>query len=115
MSADIGPKREVIQLQQRSSIQGADGEPLATWEVVLTRRAEKLQLPGSEIYSGYERSGRIPTVFKIRHPRSDLNVVPRMRVICEGKLFDIISATDPDGTKVDMFLTCEELVEEPTS
>lgn len=112
MGQNTGKKRERIRIEERSSTLDAAGEQVTTWALVGDRAAERLETPGREIWTGRERSGRIPTVFKMRYPR-DFAVVPRMRVVCESRVYDILSATDPTGLKVDMLLTCEELVEEP--
>jgi SPP1 family predicted phage head-tail adaptor len=111
----VGPMRHVVQIQQRVATQEATGEPLAAWEVVGTRRCEVIETPGREVFSAKERSGRIPTVFKLRHPRDDFEILPQMRAVVDGKLYDILSASDPDGLRVDIVLTCEQLIGEPTS
>lgn len=113
MSAS-GPKRSTITIQRRTTLQVGTGEPRTEWLQVGSRWAENLATPGEEIWSGRERSGRIPTVFKIRFPR-DFAVTPDMRILFEGKLFNIISAIDADGRKVEMLITCEELVGEPAT
>ena len=115
MTDNIGALRQVIAIEQRDDSKDETGEPLVKWNLVATRRAEKLQTPGTEIYAAEERAGRIPTVFRIRHPRSDFAVLPKMRVTHDGKLYDIKSAHDPDGRKVELLLTCLELVGEPTT
>lgn len=106
--------REVIRIEQRSTVQDLNGEESPTWSLVATRLAEKVATPGREVWSSKERHARIPTVFRIRFPKT-VSVEPKMRVIHKGKIFDIISAVDENGRGVDMLLSCEELVGEPVN
>lgn len=108
---DAGPMRESITIQQRTTSQDGAGEPLLTWSTVATRRAEKMATPGREVWGANQRSARVPTVFRIRFPK-DLVITPKMRVLHLGTVFDITSCVDADGRRVDMLLTCEELVAE---
>jgi SPP1 family predicted phage head-tail adaptor len=111
---DLGAMRTLIRIEKKTEQQDAAGEPRFAWSLVGSPRAEKLQAPGREVWSAAERSGRVPTIFKIRHPRSDYTVKPQMRLTCDGVLYDIVSTYDPDGRKIDLLITCEELVNEPT-
>jgi len=112
---EAGPMRQVIIIEQRTSNLAGAVEPQVVWLHVATRRAEKVQTPGREVFSAAERSGRVPTVFRIRHPRADFDVLPQMRITHDGKLYNLLAASDPDGLKVDLILTCDELVNEPTT
>lgn len=107
-----GRMRERIKIQLRSTIQDAAGEESPTWSTVAERNAEKLALPGNEIWSSKERSARVPTIFRMRFPK-EFEVKPQMRVIHKSKIYDIISAVDEDGLGVDLLVSCDELVNEP--
>lgn len=113
MTTNAGAMRDVVRIEQRSSSQDNAGEQVAIWSLVCERRAEKLPYPGSEVWSSKERVARIPTLFKMRWPK-EVTVLPQMRLICKGRLYNIISAVDVDGRAVDLLLSCEELVSEPT-
>ncbi len=108
---DAGRMREVVTLQQRSSSQDDAGEPVLTWLEVGKRRAEKTSRAGREAVSADQRSGRVPTTFRIRYP-TEFTVLPKMRLVHRGVAFEIISCDDRDGRRVDLFLECEELVGE---
>jgi SPP1 family predicted phage head-tail adaptor len=110
---DLGAMRKLVRIEKKTQLQDSTGEPKFSWELVGSPRAEKLQAPGRELWSAAERSGRVPTVFRIHHPRADYAVKPQMRLTCDGVLYDIVSAYDPDGMKVDLLITCDELVNEP--
>jgi len=103
--------REVIHLQAQTTSQDETGQPRLVWGDLGTRRAEKTATPGSEVWASGERAGRVPTVFRIRYPR-ELDLSPKLRVVHQERVFDVVSCIDPDGRRVDMLLTCDELVGE---
>jgi SPP1 family predicted phage head-tail adaptor len=114
MAINPGPMRKVIRVEERSTLPDSAGEQLVNWTLVLEQRAAITRAPGREAWSASERSGRVPTEFRTRW-RADVKVVPRMRLICDGSLYNIISAIDPDGMRAELVITCEELVEEPVN
>lgn len=113
--AAFSAMRKQVRIEQRTAAPDAAGEPQTSWVLVALRRAEKLQAPGREVWSAAQRSAHVPTIFKLRHPRGDFEVLPQMRLTCDGKLYDIVSAHDPDGRLVDLLVTCDELVNEPAA
>lgn len=106
-----GQMREVIHLQAQSNTQDGTGQRVLVWTDLGTRRAEKTATPGREMFTNGERAGRVPTVFRIRYPR-DFVVSPKLRVVHLTRVYNVISAIDPDGRRVDMILSCDELVGE---
>jgi SPP1 family predicted phage head-tail adaptor len=111
---DVGKRRHRIRIEQRSTSHDTSGELLTTWALVGERWAEILETPGRELWSAREKSARVPTVFELRFPK-DFDVVPSMRAVFDGKYYEIVSVTNPDGVKVKMLLNCDQLVGEPTS
>lgn len=109
-----GPMREVVRIEQRSTTQDALGEESTTWVLVAQRRAAVVAMPGSEVWASKERHGRVPTMFRMRWP-ADVTVLPSMRIVWRGRLFNIVSAVDETGRRTDLLVTCDELVGEPTS
>lgn len=103
-----GAMRTMVRLEQRSSVQDAAGEPELSWQFFADRHAEILRTPGNEVFSE-GRNARVPTVFKLRYLDG---VKPQMRLLCRGKVYDILSAVDPDGRRAELRVTTEELVEE---
>lgn len=109
-----GPMRDRIRIERRSTVQDVNGEESPTWVLVAERSAEKLAFPGREIWSSNERVARVPTVFKMRFPKS-FTVEPNMRITHKRKFYNVISAIDELGSEVDLLVSCDELVGEPTS
>lgn len=112
MPINAGKMRKQVRIEQRTTQPDAAGEPQVIWSLLCTARAQIERAAGAEVWSGNERSGRVPTVFTTRF-RADVTVLPKMRLTCDGVLYDIKSAIDPDGMRAELELTCEELVEEP--
>lgn len=108
-----GELRYVVVIEQRSSVQDTSGEPEDVWQLVVIRRASKKKTPGSEVWSSDQRSARVPTLFRLRFiDESEAVILPEMRLTCDGKLYDIVSAIDPDGMRSELVITAVERVEE---
>jgi SPP1 family predicted phage head-tail adaptor len=97
-----------VRIERRSTVQDAAGEPALAWELVAERWASIERTPGSEIYASAQRNGRVPTVFRLRYLA---DVVPAMRLIAQGRVYDIRSVVRPRGRASDMLLVTDELVE----
>lgn len=115
MAINAGKLRHVVRIDVRQQTQDENGEIVFTWRPFASpRRAELVANPGREFWEAQaeQRQGRVPTVFRLRYLPG---VVPSMRLIYRRddleKLFNILSATDPDGRRVELVLTTEELVE----
>jgi head-tail adaptor len=104
--------RQTVRIEQRSKSQDAAGEPLDSWTLFAERRAAIQRAPGKELWASGERQGRVPTVFRLRYLDG---VLPEMRLLLkkpkgEWALYDIVSATDPDGRREELIVTCTEWV-----
>jgi SPP1 family predicted phage head-tail adaptor len=104
-----GDLRQVITIQQQTVAQGPHGQPLNGWSTFLTARAAAVRTPGREVFASASRNDRVPTQFRMRYRDG---ITPAMRVAWDGRIFNIISVTDPDGFKTELLLTTEELVGE---
>lgn len=113
-TTDTGAMRDVIRIEERSSVQDANGELSPTWTLVGERYAEKVETAGSEGWTGRERIARVPTLFRLRWPTA-FTVRPHMRVVHKGRVYDVLSAFDETGVAKDLTLSCEEVVGEATS
>jgi SPP1 family predicted phage head-tail adaptor len=108
---NAGAMREQVQLQSRTTTQDSAGEPLGTWNVFSTVRAEVVRTPGRSMWDqgSSERNGRVPTMFRLRWQDG---VLPEMRLICRSRVYRIMSAIDTSGRREELVVTCEELVGE---
>lgn len=113
MSLPLGKMRFRVLIEQRTNLQGSSGEPLDNWLVFASRRAGKVSAPGSEQFAAQQQFGRVPTIFRMRYVDG---VLPSMRLRADGKLYEIISAIDPDdGLRVELEITTLERVGEVVS
>ena len=105
----VGQMREQVTVQRQTTVQDAAGQPGQVWTEVHLCRAKVDRTAGQEVFSAQERNARVPTVFVIRFTSL---VLPKDRLLCRNKVFNILAAVDPDGMRERTVLTCEELVEE---
>jgi SPP1 family predicted phage head-tail adaptor len=104
-----GRMRLLIRLEQRTTVKNAAGEPRPEWLLFRQCRAEPVRSAGRELFTSEERLARVPTQLKIRFVDG---VVPKMRIVSDGKVFNILSAVDPDGLRAELLITAEERVGE---
>ncbi len=104
-----GDMRHVVTLEIRSQQLDSAGQPVDVWLFFAERRAALERAPGREVWASAQRSGRVPTVFRLRYLDG---VTPAMRLLHAGKVFDILSAIDQAGRGEELLITAEEHVEE---
>ena len=73
---------------------------------VVSGNVETLQ--GSEQARGLEPPNIRMSMVTIRHPRGSFTVLPRMRLLFDGRTLEIDSV-DPDQWKRDLVLACREV------
>lgn len=103
-----GPMRHRVTIQRRSTTLDAAGGVLDVWEDVATRWASMDRANGSEVWASAQRSGRVPAVFRLRYLSG---VVPAMRLVFDGRVYNILSAVDQSGLREELTVSAEELVE----
>lgn len=93
-----GGMRERIAIEQHDGSLEADGSESATgWATFDTVWASVVPIrPGREIYTANQVQGQLAYRFQVRY-RSD--VIPKMRILFDGRYFDILSAADIDGRR----------------
>lgn len=102
-----GPMRFQVVIERRTDEQDDAGQQLDEWDVFATRRAAMQRVTGDEIETAQQEAARVPTTFRLRWLDG---VLPAMRLTCDGKVYDIKSAVDPDGLKNELIITAAELV-----
>lgn len=103
-----GSMRHRVTIQQRSTGVDAAGGALDSWETFATRWASLNRASGSEVWASAQRSGRVPSVFRLRYLAG---VSPAMRLVHDGRTYEILSAVNQEGRKAELVITAEELVE----
>lgn len=104
-----GPMRHRVLLQQRVTGVDAAGGALNTWEKFAIRWASMDRAAGSEVWNSAQRSGRVPAVFRLRYLEG---VTPAMRLVFDGRTYNILSVVDQEGIRTELVITAEELVGE---
>jgi SPP1 family predicted phage head-tail adaptor len=96
LAIDPGELRHKIQIQQASSTRDAAGQPVSTWNVVLTTWA-KIAAPGSmtykERFANNTFSSQSSDFITIRWPGASITIEPGMRVIFGDNIY-LIQAVD---------------------
>ena len=106
----LGQMRETVTIERRSMQQSDSGMPKLEWLLVATRRAAVAAAAGSEQWAAQQQAPRVPMVFRLRYLSG---VLPSMRLLWDSRLFDIVSAVDPDGRRVELVINTLEQVGEP--
>lgn len=112
MAINAGQMRQVVRIEVQGTAQDASGQPIRTWNLFAKRRAELIATSGREFFEAQQRQARVPTMFRLRHLEG---VKPSMRLVHTrdgaNRVYNIISAIDPDGLRVETMITTEELLE----
>jgi SPP1 family predicted phage head-tail adaptor len=106
---NAGKMRFRVLIERQSDTQEPSGQPVDVWTLFASRRAAIEALPGLEKFAPQQQVARVPTVWRTRYIAG---VLPSMRLRFGQRLFDIVSAVDPDGTKTDMRITTLERIGE---
>lgn len=104
-----GELRHSVRIEQRTTAQDSSGDPLPVWTLFAKRRAAVGRVPGKEVFSSTSaaRVATVPAVWRLRYLPG---VTPAMRLVHGQRVFNIISAIDPDGLKNELFINAEELI-----
>lgn len=106
---DAGKMRFRALVQRPSETKGPSGQPVDAWVTVANRRAARVPSAGSEQLVAQQRVGRVPVEWRLRYVDG---VTPAMRLVSGGKVYEITSAIDPDGTKTELRVSSLELIGE---
>jgi SPP1 family predicted phage head-tail adaptor len=96
-----GSLRWRIAIEQSVSSQNTLGEPVQAWIKLTEVWAEKLDLIGREYFAASQTLGESVTRFRMRYVAG---IATRMRVNCDGDVYNIISVADPNGRRADLVL-----------
>lgn len=101
-----GDLNQRITLQQSSTSPDGAGQPIPTWEDLVTGvPAQVMAVAGGETLRGRQVAADVSTLITIRF-RS--GITSRMRVQHEGRTLGILRTVDPDGHRWMLELHCRE-------
>lgn len=102
-----GRLRERLTIQQQSVTRDASGEQLIAWTEVATVWGQVSPGASNERFlaSAGQRVAEVTHTARIRY-RS--GITPKMRILWETRVLEIISVVDPDGRLRTTILLCKE-------
>jgi SPP1 family predicted phage head-tail adaptor len=92
-----------IVIQEAISSPDEYGQPIQTWTTFAERLAQKLDVRAQERFEAAQEIATETTTFRIRYLAG---VLPTMRVVCEGKTYDIRGIAEL-GRRRGLDITCE--------
>ncbi|WP_374711533.1 phage head closure protein [Symbiobacterium terraclitae] len=99
--------RQRVTLQQHVVGQDEYGQPIDTWQDVATVWAAVEPLRGREYFAAHQVQAEVTTRIRIRYRRG---IRPEMRVLYDGRVFNILSVIDPEERHRELQLMCREVV-----
>jgi SPP1 family predicted phage head-tail adaptor len=104
-----GKLRHTITLQALTVSQDSYGGATEAWTTFATVRASVEPLQGREFFASQQVQAEVTTRFRIRYLAG---VKPTMRVVFEGRTFDVQAVLDPNEMHRELHLMAVERVEE---
>lgn len=105
MSVRAGELNRRVSVQQRSSTPGNFGAASETWQEVFPAWARILPLGGRELLFAKQIASESSHQVTIRYRAS---VTPRMRIVYQGRVFEIESVNDVEERHEYLELLCSE-------
>lgn len=96
-----GKLRHRIAIEAPTGAQNEFGEPVDTWAVHSAVWASKEDLTGREAFAAQQVNAAVSTRFGVRFIEG---INARMRIVHDGTLYNIVSASDPDGRKRELVI-----------
>ena len=104
-SLDSSTLRRRITVQSRATTIDSFGQQVITWIDMMTCWASIEPLTGKELMAAQAVSAELSHTVTVRYRTA---ITAAMRVIYQGRVFNIQSATDPDTAHVALQLLCTE-------
>lgn len=99
----IGELNKLVTITRGTVTTNAYGEEITTWGTLGQAWAAIRNVPQREPFAAEQFVSVVTTSFTLRY-RTD--VTAKMRVLCDGKTYEIDSAADPDGARRFIELQC---------
>jgi SPP1 family predicted phage head-tail adaptor len=100
-----GDLRRQIKIQQRSTAQDTLGQPVLTWTDVCTTWADIQPLSGRELELAQAINAEVNHQVTIRYRTG---ITAAMRVLYQGRIFNIQAVMDVDTRHKELQLMCSE-------
>ena len=104
-----GKLRHSITIQVSTVTQDDYGASVESWDTFATVRASVEPLQGREYFAAQQVQAEVTTRFRIRYLAG---VKPSMRVLFEGRTFDVQAVLDPNEMHRELHLMAVERVQE---
>ena len=96
-----------VTILQSTATKDSEGGPVLNWSAFASNIwAKREDLPARELWQARQVTTKVLRRYRIWHLAG---VTEAMRLIDEGRTFDIKSIGDPDGYRREMVLLCEEV------
>lgn len=99
--------RHRVTIQQKGKVQDEYGQEREDWMDVATVWAAVEPLRGREYFEAHQVQAEVTTRIRIRYRPG---VRPDMRVVYNGRIFNIQSVIDPEERHRELQLMCREVV-----
>lgn len=96
-----------VTIQEHVTGQDEFGQPIDTWADVATVWAAVEPLRGREYFAAQQVNAEVTARIRTRYRKG---VRPSMRVLYDGRLYDILSVIDPEERHQELQLMCREVV-----
>jgi len=102
-----GKRNRRIIIQKKTVTYDSYNQPIETWADTYTIWAEVMTTGGGEFYAAQKVNSQTQVVFNARYTKS-IGVLDRIKY--DGKIFEILSADDKDGGRVETQISAKEVV-----
>jgi SPP1 family predicted phage head-tail adaptor len=102
---NIGKLRHRIAIEQVTETQDTDGAVIETWSVFAVAQASIEPISGREYIAAQSTQAEVTHRIRLRYLSG---VTPKMRVNCNSRIFDILSAINVGERNRELQLMCRE-------
>lgn len=103
-----GLRRHKIVLQTREESLNAYGEADLSYNKLADAWAEVRMVSGNERLISAQIESEVSHRIRLRWEKTFAKLTPKDRLLHDGKTYDIVSVTDPDGRRRELVLTALE-------
>lgn len=102
----LGDYPDRIRIEQRVAAgKAANGEDIFAWALISLRWSKYTPLRGKELIAAHQQQAETVASFKMHYTST---IVPEMRIVFRGALYDIESVIDIGGAREELELLCKK-------